>query len=134
MPQQSLPLPAPPYCHHCRSNHYPFLLPHPLATTAAPPYSLPGCRSNRCPLFPATISFYPLALPSSRAYLLLSRASAAVVTPNAEVPAASSRRSSLSSPRPLAASSFSPSTSPQLLPSATTASTAATFILLLPPS
>ncbi|RZS06742.1 hypothetical protein BHM03_00037455 [Ensete ventricosum] len=117
---------APPYYHHSRSNRYPFLLPPTLATTAAPPCSLPNCRSNCCPLFPAIISLYPAALPSSRAPLLLSPAYATAAAPNAEALAASSRRQSRSSPRPPAAASSSPPASPHLLPSAIIASTVAT--------
>ncbi|RWV96423.1 hypothetical protein GW17_00040867 [Ensete ventricosum] len=145
-PAHSHLFPPLPCCHP--PNRCPFLLPPPLATTATPPCSIPRCHSNRCPLFPATISLYPPTLPSSRASLLLSSVSDAAVAPNPEAPAASSHRPSLFSPRPPAAAfsspwsslsspwppvvaSSSPLASPHFLPSATTA---ATFILLLPPS
>ncbi|RRT84202.1 hypothetical protein B296_00007180 [Ensete ventricosum] len=123
---------------------------HPCCRPSLPIDWPPATTLHCCPLFPATSSLYPLALPSSHASLLLSPASTTTAAPNVEAPAASSRRSLLSSPRPpvVASSSrrsslssprppttaSSPPASPYLLPSATITSTIATFILLLPPS
>ncbi|RWV89999.1 hypothetical protein GW17_00047826, partial [Ensete ventricosum] len=48
---------APPYCHHCRNNCCPFLLPPPLATTVVPSY----CHLLLLPPLPRLAS-YPVAV------------------------------------------------------------------------